>query len=113
MFDWLARLAYMRSRPLVVAAIVFMVAGGAVGGSVFGVLKPFGFDDPASESIQTRDSLAAALLAKAFVCFSDGIGDPGGFVRILAEDTHLDETGIADRTEVHPRSEQRRGLRLR
>ena len=27
---------------------------------MFGVLKPFGFDDPASEAIQTRDSLGAA-----------------------------------------------------
>jgi uncharacterized membrane protein YdfJ with MMPL/SSD domain len=58
--DALARFAYRRVRLLIVFAVVFFVAGGAYGGGVFGVLKPFGFDDPASESVITNDRLAEA-----------------------------------------------------
>src|SRR5436309_11775366 len=60
MFDALARLSYRHHRPLIAIAVAFLIAGGAIGGSVFGVLKPFGFDDPASESVQANDSLARA-----------------------------------------------------
>src|SRR5215211_6947227 len=56
--DALARLAYRRVRLLIVLAVAFFVVGGAFGAGVFDVLKPFGFDDPASESIITEDRLA-------------------------------------------------------
>jgi uncharacterized membrane protein YdfJ with MMPL/SSD domain len=56
--DALARLAYRRVRFLIVLAVIFFIVGGAYGGGVFNVLKPFGFDDPASESVITNDRLA-------------------------------------------------------
>ncbi len=80
MFDALARNAYMRGRLLVAAAAAFLVVGGLVGGTVFGALKPFGFDDPASESIKARDALARAAGYEP----SPGLValvEPGGSVR--------------------------------
>lgn len=60
MLDRLAALAHRRAWTLVALAAVLFVAGGAVGGSAFDVLKPFGFEDPASESVEARESLGRA-----------------------------------------------------
>jgi uncharacterized membrane protein YdfJ with MMPL/SSD domain len=55
MLDRLAGLAYRRPRWIALAAVVFFVASGAIGGSAFDVLKPFGFEDPDSESTVLTD----------------------------------------------------------
>jgi uncharacterized membrane protein YdfJ with MMPL/SSD domain len=56
----LANLAIRRPKRVIAAGAIFLVVGGAIGGGVFSVLKPFGFDDPASESIIARDRLSQA-----------------------------------------------------
>ncbi len=50
MLDWLARFVTRRPRWIAVLAGVFVIVAGAIGGSAFDVLQPFGFDDPDSES---------------------------------------------------------------
>jgi RND superfamily putative drug exporter len=59
-FDSLAELIARRAKRIVAIAALFFIVGGAIGGSVFKVLMPFGFDDPATESIVARDRLGAA-----------------------------------------------------
>jgi RND superfamily putative drug exporter len=59
-FDSLAELIARRAKRIVAIAAIFFIVGGAIGGSVFKVLMPFGFDDPATESIVARDRLGAA-----------------------------------------------------
>ena len=58
MFDALARLADRRPRRLAVAALVFFIAAGALGGSVAGRLDPYGADDPSTESARAKALLA-------------------------------------------------------
>ncbi|MFC1402929.1 MULTISPECIES: MMPL family transporter [Streptacidiphilus] len=57
----LAGLAHRRARPLLVLAVVALVAAGALGVGAFGKLQNGGFDDPASPS-----SRAAQLLDSRF-----------------------------------------------
>ena len=59
-FDSLAEFIARRAKAILVVAGIFFLVGGAVGGSVFNVLKPFGFDDPDTESIISRDRLGHA-----------------------------------------------------
>src|SRR3546814_6941598 len=57
MLTRIARFVVLRRRPvLVVAAIVFAVAG-AFGGTVAGHLTSGGFDDPSSESFKAYEAL--------------------------------------------------------
>jgi RND superfamily putative drug exporter len=60
MFDALARLADRRARRIGLAAILFFLLAGALGGSVADRLDPYGADDPATEAVQARESLQQA-----------------------------------------------------
>ena len=60
MFDRLSSLAQFHRRPVLVAAVVFFVLAGALGGSVADRLDPYGADDPDTESIQADERLEAA-----------------------------------------------------
>ena len=60
MFDALARLANGHPRRVGIAAIVFFLLAGALGGSVADRLDPYGADDPATESVEAREALLDA-----------------------------------------------------
>ncbi len=82
MFVWLARFLIRRRRPVLVAAGVFFVAAGAVGGTVADSLSRGGFDDPDAESVIARqrleDEFGAGLPAYVLVVTptGGGIDDP-------------------------------------
>jgi RND superfamily putative drug exporter len=60
MFDSLARLANRRPRRIALAAVVFFLIAGALGGSVAERLDPYGADDPATEAVEARTQLEGA-----------------------------------------------------
>ena len=60
MLDRLALLAQRRGRRVIVAAVVFAVAAGALGAGVADRLDPYGADDPATESVKAADRLQDA-----------------------------------------------------
>src|SRR5919106_1615314 len=60
MFNRLSIAAQLHPRKIIAGAVLLFVAGGIAASSVFNVLKPFGFEDPASESIKARESLERA-----------------------------------------------------
>jgi RND superfamily putative drug exporter len=62
MFDALARLANGSARRIGIAAILFFVLAGALGGSVASRLDPYGADDPATETVKARERLEDAGL---------------------------------------------------
>ncbi len=62
MFDTLARLADRRARRIGLIAIAFFLLAGALGGSVASRLDPYGADDPATESVQSKNQLEDAGL---------------------------------------------------
>ncbi|HET7054689.1 MAG TPA: MMPL family transporter [Solirubrobacterales bacterium] len=62
MFDSLARAANAHPRRIGLLAIVFFVLAGALGGSVASRLDPYGADDPATESVKSKDQLQEAGL---------------------------------------------------
>jgi uncharacterized membrane protein YdfJ with MMPL/SSD domain len=68
MFDTLARFADGNARRIGIAAILFFLLAGAVGGSVADRLDPYGADDAATETVQARERLQdAGLRAPAVV----------------------------------------------
>ncbi|HET9199338.1 MAG TPA: MMPL family transporter [Solirubrobacterales bacterium] len=62
MFDSLARLANGRAKLVGLAAILFFLVAGAVGGGVADRLDPYGADDPSTETVQAMDRLEEAGL---------------------------------------------------
>jgi uncharacterized membrane protein YdfJ with MMPL/SSD domain len=62
MFDSLARLANGKAKWVGLAAIVFFLLAGAIGGSVADRLDPYGADDPNTETIQAKERLQDAGL---------------------------------------------------
>ncbi|HMJ73403.1 MAG TPA: MMPL family transporter [Solirubrobacterales bacterium] len=62
MFDSLARLADGHARRVGLFAIVFFFLAGALGGSVAERLDPYGADDPATDSVKSREQLHDAGL---------------------------------------------------
>ena len=60
MFNFLAELAVKRRKVIVVLALVFFPAAGALGAGVADKLDPYGADDPDTESVQASDKLEAA-----------------------------------------------------
>jgi uncharacterized membrane protein YdfJ with MMPL/SSD domain len=67
MFTSLAALAQFRRKWVVVIAVVFFGAAGAIGGSVADHLDPYGNDDPATESVIASDRMEAAGFRDASV----------------------------------------------
>jgi uncharacterized membrane protein YdfJ with MMPL/SSD domain len=62
MFDSLARLTDGHARRIGLIAIAFFLLAAALGGSVASRLDPYGADDPATESVKSRDQLQNAGL---------------------------------------------------
>jgi RND superfamily putative drug exporter len=62
MFDALARLADGNARRIGLLALLFFILAGALGGGVASRLDPYGADDPATETIKSRERLEAAGL---------------------------------------------------
>jgi putative drug exporter of the RND superfamily len=58
-----ARLATHRSRTVLVAALLFVVVAGALGGGVAENLVAGGFDDPATESSRAEEALSGSTPA--------------------------------------------------
>jgi RND superfamily putative drug exporter len=62
MFDALARLADSKARRTGLFAIVFFLLAAAIGGGVASRLDPYGADDPATETVESRERLHDAGL---------------------------------------------------
>jgi uncharacterized membrane protein YdfJ with MMPL/SSD domain len=62
MFDFLARFANGRAKRVGLAALVFFLLAGAIGGGVANRLDPYGADDPATETVQAQERLEDAGL---------------------------------------------------
>ncbi|HKF83759.1 MAG TPA: efflux RND transporter permease subunit [Solirubrobacterales bacterium] len=62
MFDSLARLANSRAKWVGLAAVVFFLLAGGIGGSVADRLDPYGAEDPATETVKAMDQLEQAGL---------------------------------------------------
>jgi RND superfamily putative drug exporter len=62
MFDALARLADGNARRVGLFAILFFLVAAALGGSVASRLDPYGADDPATETVESRERLHDAGL---------------------------------------------------
>jgi uncharacterized membrane protein YdfJ with MMPL/SSD domain len=62
MFDALARFADGNARRIGIAAILFLLLAGVVGGSVSSRLDPYGADDPATETVKAKEQLQDAGL---------------------------------------------------
>jgi RND superfamily putative drug exporter len=60
MMMWLAGLAERRARVVLIAAAIFFVAAGALGGGVAKRLGPFGADDPHTDSVVAEQRLEHA-----------------------------------------------------
>jgi RND superfamily putative drug exporter len=79
MFDALARLADGHPRRVGIAAILFFLLAGALGGSVAERLDPYGADDPETESVEAREALLdAGFRAPGAVLIVEGapLGSP-------------------------------------
>jgi uncharacterized membrane protein YdfJ with MMPL/SSD domain len=57
MFNALASVAQRRGRRTVILAAILFVVAGAIGGGVASKLAPYGADDPATESVKASDRL--------------------------------------------------------
>ena len=62
MFDSLARFADGNARRIGIAAVLFFILAGALGGSVASRLDPYGADDPETETVEARERLLDAGL---------------------------------------------------
>jgi uncharacterized membrane protein YdfJ with MMPL/SSD domain len=62
MFDTLARLADGHARRVGLIAVLFFLVAAALGGSVASRLDPYGADDPATETVESRERLHDAGL---------------------------------------------------
>jgi RND superfamily putative drug exporter len=62
MFNALARLADRRARRVGLLAIAFFLVAGALGSGLADRLDPYGADDPATESVKSREQLEDAGL---------------------------------------------------
>jgi uncharacterized membrane protein YdfJ with MMPL/SSD domain len=86
MLDGLARFVYRRRGWVAVGAVVFLLVGAGVGGSVASHLDPYGADDPATESVQADDLLQAH-------------GYRPTSVIVLIQDAPIDQPGTKQRVE--------------
>ncbi len=67
MFDRFAALAEQRGKWVVIAAVVFFAAAGALGSGVADRLHPYGADDPETESVRANERLQDAGFREASV----------------------------------------------
>lgn len=102
MLDRLADGAQRRPRWIALAAVVFFLVAGAVGRGAFDVLKPFGFDDPDSESsvldAQTEAAAGQSPDARVIALVTPGtpIESPAGRRAVREVSTELSsDPGIA------------------
>jgi uncharacterized membrane protein YdfJ with MMPL/SSD domain len=96
MFDALARLADRRPRRIGLFAIVFFLFAGALGGSVADRLDPYGADDPATETVQSREQLqdAGHRIPGAIVVIEDApVAKPATKARVESIATELRRRG--------------------
>jgi RND superfamily putative drug exporter len=96
MFDSLARLADGHARRIGLVAIAFFLLAGALGGSVASRLDPYGADDPATESVKSRDQLHDAGLripAVQVVVKDAPVAKPATRHRIVALEAELRKRG--------------------
>jgi uncharacterized membrane protein YdfJ with MMPL/SSD domain len=100
MFDRLARLATDHGRLVAIAAVLFFLAAGAIGGSVADRLDPYGADDPDTETVIADQRLEeAGYRSTGVVVLVEGIDvrSPVGRERIeglaatVAEDPDVQE----------------------
>ena len=84
MFERLARSLIRRRRRVLVAAGVFIVVAGALGGSVADSLSRDGFDDPGAESTLARQRLEHEF----------GAGLPGYVLVVTATGGQVDDPAV-------------------
>lgn len=89
MFVRLARFLIRRRRPVLVAAGVFFVTAGVLGGTVADSLSRGGFDDPDAESTIARQRLEDEF----------GAGLPGYVLVVTATSGSIDDPGVATRAD--------------
>ncbi|MGH2588669.1 MAG: MMPL family transporter, partial [Dehalococcoidia bacterium] len=63
MFAALARFSFRHRWPVLIAFLVLFPTAAVIGGGVFNVLKPGGFEDPTSESFAANEQLMEELNA--------------------------------------------------
>jgi uncharacterized membrane protein YdfJ with MMPL/SSD domain len=98
MLDRLADTAQRRPRWIALAAVAFFVVAGTVGGGAFDVLKPFGFEDPDSDSsvleARTEEAAGQSPDARVIALVEPGVpvASPTGLraVREVARELHSD-----------------------
>jgi uncharacterized membrane protein YdfJ with MMPL/SSD domain len=95
MFDALARFADGNARRIGIAAILFFLLAGIVGGSVASRLDPYGADDPATETVKAKEQLQDA-----------GLRVPAVFA--VVEDAPIAEASSRARIEALERGVRRR-----
>ena len=87
MFDFLARLANGKAKWVGLAAVVFFLFAGAVGGGVADRLDPYGADDPDTETVQAQERLEdAGLRVPAVIAVVEDapVADPATRQRVVA-----------------------------
>jgi RND superfamily putative drug exporter len=98
MFDALARFADGNARRIGIAAILFFLLAGAVGGSVASHLDPYGADDPATETVKAQEQLEdAGLRAPAVFAVVEGAPVAAASSRTRVEAL---ERGVRRRADV-------------
>jgi uncharacterized membrane protein YdfJ with MMPL/SSD domain len=107
MLDRLANAAQRRPRWIALAAVVFFLVAGTVGGGAFDVLKPFGFEDPDSESsvleAQTEEAAGQSPDARLIVLVEPGvpIESPAGRRAVREVSTELRSDPAVARVESY------------
>lgn len=90
MLNRLADIAHSRPRRVALVAVLFFLVAGAVGGSAFDVLKPFGFTDPDSEAVQVDDRIEA-VTGRSADANVIAIVEPGAPIQSRAGQTKVRE----------------------
>ena len=111
MLDALARFVYRRRRLVALAAGVFFVIAGALGGSVASHLDPYGADDPATDSVRAdnllsdhgyRDASVIVLIRHAPVAEASAQARVDGIARQLR--ARRDVAWVRDYYDTHSRA---------
>ena len=99
MFDALARFSDGNARRIGIAAILFFVLAAAIGGSVASRLDPYGADDPATETVESRERLhdAGLRIPAVLAIFKNApVAAPATRARVEAL-----ERSVRERPDVH------------